>query len=126
MTMYPASLPLLRRYRMKPNHLKSIDTDSESHHIRFLKTCGRRFLSLAKRAYRLQSGFGKNSPSAVRLRYAELICNDFELLVTRKIFGKTASLKQLVFWYRRRALMGEANTYPHNVRGINDYLKTQG
>ena len=74
-------------------------------------------------AYLHQFGFDMGGRTGLRIGYAEVIRNEFELLVTRKIFGKTDSLKQLVFWYRRRALMGETNTDPHNVRGINDYIE---
>ena len=48
-------------------------------------------------AYLLQFGFDTGGLTEVRIEYTELICNDFELLVTREIFGKTASLKPLVF-----------------------------
>jgi hypothetical protein len=32
------------------------------------------------------------------------------------------SLKPLVLSFRRRALMGQANMDPHNVRGKDDYI----
>jgi hypothetical protein len=71
-------------------------------------------------------GVDMGGRTGLRIGYAEVIRNDFGLLVTRKIFGKTSSLKPLVFSYRRSALMGEANTDAHNVRGIDDCIEAQG
>jgi len=36
-------------------------------------------------AYLLQFGFDMCGPTGLRIRYAKVICNDFGLLVTRKI-----------------------------------------